>query len=188
MVSRMSAVGIRSLTPNVSQEEAIRTFTAGGLTALYWRWRSGPLQRIADAYVPFWLYRVRYEMGQVSQARLFALDAVNGSLDLFAFPHIPNDTELLAIETRNRLQPLLTDGRAEELLREKVLRVIFQQGFFKLREPKLEVMREPVELHVPYWLGFYGDHGGLHCRVMDAVRRRIEGAKASAFFEQWLAA
>jgi hypothetical protein len=23
---------------------------------------------------------------------------------------------------------------------------------------------------------------------MDAVRRRIEGAKASAFFEQWLAA
>jgi hypothetical protein len=24
--------------------------------------------------------------------------------------------------------------------------------------------------------------------VLDAVRRRIEGAKASAFFEQWLAA
>jgi hypothetical protein len=28
----------------------------------------------------------------------------------------------------------------------------------------------------------------LRCRVLDAVRRRVEGAKASALFEGWLAA
>jgi hypothetical protein len=68
------------------------------------------------------------------------------------------------------------------------LRVIFQQGFFKLREHRLEISPEPCELHLPYWLGFYGSDGAVRCRAMDAVRRRMEGAKASAFFEQWLAA
>jgi hypothetical protein len=43
-------------------------------------------------------------------------------------------------------------------------------------------------VHLPYWLGFYASGGIVRCRVMDAVRRRVEGAKASAFFEQWLAA
>jgi hypothetical protein len=42
-------------------------------------------------------------------------------------------------------------------------------------------------LHVPYWLGFYGN-AALRCRVLNAVRRRMEGAKASALFESWLAA
>jgi hypothetical protein len=41
---------------------------------------------------------------------------------------------------------------------------------------------------MPYWLGFYGADGALRCRVLDAVRRRMEGAKARALFEHWLAA
>jgi len=150
--------------------------------------RNGPLQRIADAYVPCWIYRVRYQPGRAMQTRLFALDAVDGSLDLFEFPRLPGPQEFLYMETRNFLRPSLTEARAEELLREKVLRVIFQQGFFKLRAGGLDVVREPLELHLPYWLGFYGGRRAVRCRVMDAVRRRVEGAKASAFFEQWLAA
>ena len=63
-----------------------------------------------------------------------------------------------------------------------------RQGFFKLREARLDIVREPGEMYLPYWLGFYGSSGSVRCRVLDAVRRRIEGAKASAFFEQWLAA
>jgi hypothetical protein len=150
--------------------------------------RNGPLQRIADAYVPCWIYRVRYELGGMTQTRFFALDAVDGSLDLFEFPRLPGPQEFLPIETRNFLRPSLTQARAEELLREKVLRVIFQQGFFKLRERGLDVVREPLELYLPYWLGFYVARGVVRCRVMDAVRRRVEGAKASALFEHWLAA
>ena len=73
-------------------------------------------------------------------------------------------------------------------MRDKVLRVIFQQGFFKLRRIKLETEQLPGEIHLPYWLGFYGTPEDLRCRVLDAVRRRIEGAKVSALFEQWLAA
>jgi len=179
---------IRTLKPNVTQQEAVRTFSAAGFSALYWRLRIGPLQKIAEAYVPFWLYRVRYEMGRAVQSRLFALDAVDGSLDLFEFPRTPDERELLPFDSRNRLAPAMTEDRAAELLREKVLRVVFQQGFFKLRDARLYIAREPCEIYLPYWLGFYGGNGMVRCRVLDAVRRRIEGAKASAFFEQWLAA
>lgn len=172
----------------MSQEEALRTFSSRSLSSIYWRMRSGPLQRIANAYVPFWIYRVRYGMSHATATRLFALDAVRGALDLFEFPRVPSDDELVVIETRNRLNPWLEESAAGELLREKVLRIIFQQGFFKLRSLEVEIERIPGEFYLPYWLAFYGGNGAVRCRVMDAVRRRIEGAKASAFFEQWLAA
>jgi hypothetical protein len=184
----MNMPPIRTLKPNVTQEEAFRTFSALGLSALYWRIRSGPLQKIAGAYVPFRFYRVRYDLGRTPHTRLFALDAVDGSLDLFEFPRIPDERQLLSVDGRNRLAPSLPEDRAVALLREKVLRIVFQQGFFKLRQLRLEITREPSDIYLPYWLGFYGGGETVRCRVMDAVRRRIEGAKASAFFEQWLAA
>ena len=184
----MKTATIQVLKPNVSQEDALRTFSARGLTSLYWTARSGSLQRIASAYVPFWLYRVRYDMNRSSQDRLFALDAVNGSLDLFSFARIPSGDELQTVETRNSLDPALSEAEGQQLVRDKVLRVIFQQGFFKLRSKQLDIQREPAEFFMPYWLGFYQGRGPVRCRVMDAVRRRVEGAKASAFFEQWLAA
>ena len=184
----MNLSPIRTLKPNVTQDEAVRTFSELGLSSLYWRLRSGPLQKIAGAYVPFRLYRVRYQLGRTPYSRLFALDAVDGSLDLFEFPRIPGEPEILSIDGRNRLTAALSEERAMALLREKVLRIVFQQGFFKLRRLQLEITPEPCEIYLPYWLGFYGGGEIVRCRVLDAVRRRIEGAKASAFFEQWLAA
>jgi len=183
----MGATHIQALKPNVTQKEALRTFSGAGLSTLYWRIRSGPLQRIAEAYVPYWLYRVQYSMGRTAHTSLFAIDAVNGTLDLFTFPSVPAASDLVSIHTRNRIAPSITRCDAEGALRQKVLRVIFQQGFFKVRDLKLEITPEPLELHVPYWLGFYGNVA-LRCRVLNAVRRRMEGAKASALFESWLAA
>ena len=181
----MSTSAIRALKPNVTQEEAVRAFSGAGVSALHWRMRSGPLRRIADAYVPYFVPReIRGRAGAV----LFAIDAVDGSLDLFEFARIPEEPELLAWDGRNRLRAALSEERAAELLRDKVLRVIFQQGFFKIRDTHLDITPVPRELHVPYWLGFHERRGAVHCRVMDAVRRRMEGAKACAFFEQWLAA
>ncbi len=184
----MRVTSIRTLKPNVTQEEAVRSFRSGVFSGVYWRVRSGPLQRIADAYVPFWVYRVRYEVGRARKMRYFALDAVHGALDLFEFPRVPADDDLATVQTRNQLVSRLQPEVAEEILRTKVLRVLFQQGFFKLRALKIDIERMPVELHLPYWLAFYGSNGSVKCRVMDAVRRRIEGAKASSFFEEWLAA
>jgi len=177
---------IQVLKPNVSREEALRAFSAGNVSKLYWRMTRGPLQRLADIYVPFSLYTVRYK-GKSMCKRVFAADAVNGSLDLFVFPRMPEAGQFLTVLTRNVIPASLPESRAKELLRDKVLRLIFQQGFFKLREPQIEITREGADVHVPYWLGFYGNTF-VKCRALDAVRRRFEGAKASAFFEEWLAA
>ena len=176
---------IRSIKPNVTQDEALRMFRATGPSSWLWRMRTGPLQRIADAYVPFRLYRVRYALNKEKVQRILAMDAVDGSLDLFEFRTAP---ELVEVQTRNELPSSLTEERALEILRDKALRIVFRQGFFKMREASLEIEALPGEIHLPYWLGFYGASDVLRCRVMDAVRRRLEGAKASAFFEQWLAA
>jgi len=181
----MSAGCIRVLKPNVTQEEALQTFSGGGFSGLYWRIRSGPLRRIAKVYVPYYLFRVK--CGN-ARPRLFAMDAVDGSLDLFEFPQVPEEAEFLAFLDRNRLNAALSKEQAADLLRDKALRIIFQQGFFRLGNAHLEISFIPCELHLPYWLGFYGRESSVRCRVMDAVRRRIEGAKASAFFEHWLAA
>jgi hypothetical protein len=178
---------VLALRRNVTQEDALRAFSCG-FSARMWRTRCGALRRIAEAYVPYWTYRVQYNMAGAAQTRFFALDAVNGSLDLFEFPQLPQSDKLFATATRNYLPAQLAAVRAEELLREKALRVIFLQGFFKLRGGNIQITREGAEFHVPYWLGFYGDTHAVKCRVLDAVRRRVEGAKATAFFEQWLAA
>lgn len=183
----MGPTYIQTLKPNVTLQEALRTFSGAGLSTLYWRMRSGPLRRIADVYVRYWLYRVQYNMGRTTHRTLFAMDAVNGSLDLFTFPRLPDAADLIRVHTRNYVAPSLPPSGAEGLLRQKLLRVIFLQGFFKVRDLNLEIAREPLELHVPYWLGFYG-HAVARCRVLNAVRRRMEGAKASALFESWLAA
>ena len=187
-LKKMRPTSIVALRPNVTQEDAVREFSSRGLSSMYWRMTAGRLQRIAEAYVPYQFYEVSYVMARAPQTRLFAMDAVDGSLDLFEFPQLPSRQQLVTTETRNRVEPSLPAGAADELLREKALRVIFQQGFFKVREASLNFVRRPDIVHLPYWLGFYSSGEIVRCRVMDAVRRRIEGAKASAFFEQWLAA
>jgi hypothetical protein len=179
---------IRSLRPNVTRDEAIQAFTATGLASLYWKLRIGALQRIADAYIPFRIYRVHYSAGGGRHTHHFALDAVDGSLDLFEFAKPPGDADTVMVSTRNHPPSALTEALSENLLRDKVLRLIFQQGFFKVRNVQLETEPLPGEIHLPYWLGFYGTSEVLRCRVMDAVRRRIEGARASDLFEHWLAA
>jgi hypothetical protein len=179
---------IRSLRPNVTRQDALAAFTRSGLASWFWKFRSGSLQSIAEAYLPFRVYRVRYHMGGAPRSHYFALDAVDGSLDLFEFSAPPGEAETVAVSSRNHPASLLSQARSDELLREKVLRLIFQQGFFKVSNVKLEIEQIPGEIHLPYWLGFYGTPQDLRCRVLDAVRRRIEGARASALFEQWLAA
>jgi hypothetical protein len=189
---------IQTLKSKVSQSDALRKFTAAGPASILRNLRLGPLQRIAEVYVPFHLYRVNYTLGREHQSRLFAIDAVQGSLDLFEFPSIPNKSELVQIETKNALPVKLSDATVETLLREKVLRIVFQQGFFKLRDANLTIERLPLDLHLSYWLAFHGKESAaigarvatstVRCRVLDSTRNRIEGAKATALFESWLSA
>src|SRR5580658_7275121 len=72
--SRSAAGLIQTLKPNVSQSAALQKFSAFGPAALLRNLRIGPLQRIAEVYVPFHLYRVDYDLGREHQSRFFAID------------------------------------------------------------------------------------------------------------------
>ncbi len=184
--SRDSA-SILTLRANVSESEAFREFRSTRLSSLVWRLGHGPLQRIAPVYLPFSLYRLQYELSRTRYTRFVALDQIEGALDLIEFPAVLGANDLLFIQTRNKIVPTLSDDRTESLLQEKSLRLIFQQGFFRLSRPQLELDCVLRQFHIPYWIGLYGKDGHLRCRALDAVRRRMEGAKATLLFERWLA-
>jgi hypothetical protein len=177
---------ISSLRPNVTEQEAFQMLRGSGLAALYLREVRGPLQCLAAAYVPFRLYRVEYDLGRTHNARTFGLDQVNGSLDLFEFKSIPQADELVTVQSRNVLPARISGEQANAALREKSLRTIFQRGFFQVRDLALHIEPLAEAFSMPYWLGFYGTDGTLRCRVMDAIRRRMEGSKAAVLFETWL--
>lgn len=177
-------LAIRSLKPNLTQAEAIERFRGGfaGLSG----WLGGGLRSVADVYVPFRLYHVELDTGSGPYAAWFALDAVNGSLDPYQFDHVPDETELVDLTTHNRPEPRLPESDSARLLQEKVRRVVFQTGFFRVRRLRFHAELVPLALHVPYWVGFYGRDGALRLRVLDAVRRCFEGGKARELFHDWL--
>lgn len=179
-------VAIHSLKPNVTQVEAIETFGAHGILGVLRCLHTGRLRSVAEVYVPFRLYRVQIWNASQRQLRWFALDAVSGALDLYEFERAPDCSALVQVETRNRLKPILEEDRARQLLADKLQRLIFQRGFFRIRDLQIHPELIPLEIHVPFWVGFYGPEKSVRLRVLDAVRRRVEGSKARALFESWL--
>lgn len=175
--------------PKVSRQEAVRQFRRRGLLGLGAAFRSlrmGPLRSVADAYVPYRVYEVEIKDGPRKEKRLLALDAVSGSLDLYGFERLPDASETVQIETRNHPQPDLEENRAQTILADKVRRLIFQAGFFRLRNLHIHSQRLDCQLYIPYWIGFYGARQRARLAVLDAVRNQIEGARARLFFEAWL--
>lgn len=177
---------IRSLRPSLTREQAIARFRgpAGVVLRLL---GMGRLRSVADAYVPFRLYEVAIELRQRRRTAVYALDAVDGSLDPFEFASVPG-AELLEVETRNRPQAALGAEAGARLLEDKLRRLVFQTGFFRSAGLRFQSRPLSVDLHVPYWIGFYGGREVRRLRVIDAVRGRFEGARARALFEAWLAA
>jgi hypothetical protein len=188
MPANQQSTSVLSLRANVSQQDAVRAFEASTLSSLYWRTMRGPMRRLGLGYVPFCLYHVQYNIGAARHSRWFALDRVQGTLDLFEFPGEPSTHQLIEIATRNHILPSLSNEQVEDVLHDKVLRIIFQQGLFRVRKTGLQLRKSAIEFSMPYWLGFYGHDGRVRCRVLDAVRRRMEGEKATQLFETWLAA
>ena len=176
---------IRSLKPNVSREEAMRQFSSG-MTAWLRETVLGPLRSVADFYIPFRLFQIEIVNSGKRDQRVFGLDAVNGSLDLYHFDQLPGPGEVVHLETRNCAQPLLDDAEAEKIMITRVQRLLFSTGFFRVRD--LRIAAEPVagEIYIPYWVGFRGRGVRPSFAVIDAVRRKPEGAKVKQLLQAWL--
>jgi len=179
----MSAT-ITTLRPNVTREEAARVLRPG----IARRLSDGPLKSFADVYVPYRLCRVEIDSAGQTQTRFLAFDAAFGMLDPYEFKSMPDDAQTTAVKTRNAVPATIDETKAAELLIDKVRRLVFSRGFFKLRNMAIRIEPLPVIVHVPYWIGFYGRGESATIQVIDAVRRTREGAKMRHVLRNWLSA
>jgi hypothetical protein len=141
---------------------------------------------VAEFYLPYRLFRVRIVNRGLTEERLVALDAVSGTLDLFQFDHQPTDLETVSIETRNCAHPELPENTAAEFVIAKLRRVLYSRGFFRMSGLEITAIPLENELFIPYWLGFRGSGQNASVTVLDAVRRRFEGAKVRRIVETWI--
>ena len=178
---------IRSLRPNVTRQEALEQFTARGPLGLARGLAFGPLRSVADFYIPFRLFQVEITNSGKTDRRLVAIESVSGMLDLYQFEHLPQNQEIMDLTTRNCLEPRLENPEAEKLMIEKLRRVLFSKGFFRLRSLEISATPLPGDLHIPYWIGFRGRGERARITALDAMRRTVEGAKVPRLLEQWLA-
>jgi len=174
---------IRSLRANVTRQQAEEHFSSAGPISMLKGLVSGPLRSVADIYIPFRLFRVEITEHERVRSQFLAVDVVKGNLDLYQFDDVP---EVAVLETRNCPPGILDEERARQLVVEKFRRVVFSQGFFRLRSPQFSATALPGEIHVPYWVAFRGQGAHAHLEVIDAVRRRTEGAKLRRMIEEWL--
>jgi hypothetical protein len=179
---------IYSLRPNVTGDEAAMLLQGRGISAVLSRVARGPLRRLAPWYVPFRAYAVNIRNGGRDNVQFFAVDAVSGALDLYRFNELPARDQLLIVETRNCAPVSLEANATHQAVTDKVRRALYQTGFFRLRSLSIDAQPAPLpDIHVPYWVGFFG--AGEHARVavVDAVRRRPEGARVRELVRRWLA-
>lgn len=176
---------IRSLRANVTRSDAEEYFRGRLSLGTFLH---GPIQSVADLYIPFRLFEVSVVNRNRNKKHVFGLETVQGILDLYEFPAVPRDQELVAVETRNVLPSRLDGETAKQAVLAKVRRLIFSRGFFALRDVRFETQEIPGEICVPYWVGFRGSDGQIRLSVLDAIRRRPEGAKVRQLVEQWLQA
>ena len=174
---------IRSLKANVSLEEAKEQFMGDALTKLARELAYGPLRSVAAIHIPFRLFEVGITNGGASQTEFFALDVVNGTLDVFRFDSVP-DTEL--VESRNILDVAVDDQKANELVLSAVRRALYSKGFFRMRDLRLKAVALPGDVYAPYWVGLRGRTQDVHLEILDAIRRRMEGGKMRRMVSEWL--
>ena len=136
----MRVTAIRTLKPNVTQEEAVRGFRSGVFSGVYWRVRSGPSAancRCLRAVLGL-SCSLRNRPG-AENALFCSRRGAWRARSIRVSACAAERTNCSTIQTRNQLVAGLQPEAAEELLRMKVLRVLFQQGFFKLRALKVEI-------------------------------------------------
>ncbi len=176
---------ISSLRPNVTREEAVCHFAGRGLRKLTRRLCRGPLHSTADIYVPFAVFRVHVDTGRSRQASIFGVDLVRGDFDLYGFERDPAGS-LITVETRNCAPPLLSSADARQALVAQVRRLVFSRGFFRLQHFQISAESLLPDVHVPYWVGVWRHGEFADFALLDAVRRRPEGAKMRTFVREWL--
>ncbi len=177
---------IRVLKPNVTQEEATELFSPEGLSNSLRNFAFGPLRSVADFYIPFRIFQVEIFNRGEKTSHIFGLDAVTGSLDLYTWEALPEESATSLLDTRNRLPVALPEEDAQRIAMDKVRRLIFMQGFFRVSNFRITAELVPGEIYIPYWAAFRGHGIRARVSVLDAVRRKMEGSRVREMLKNWL--
>lgn len=106
---------------------------------------------------------------------LIAIDAVNGSLDLYGM-----DDGLLS-----RSDETLESGAIQRHLSLSLTRSCLQKRLARQGKRKQPVSANPVAtVLVPYWVGIFERDGAVHIEVLDAIRGSLEGGKMRDVIEE----
>lgn len=169
-------VRIVSVKSTLSEAEAIRQFGGGRIQRWLRPWRRR-LVGVRVVYVPYRLFRISITNRGQTRTIWWAMDAVRGWLDPYQFDAPWDELPTEWVETEHALPAQLSDEQMRPMMLERVRRWVYGEGFFRLRDLRIEV--EPIgrEVHIPYWVGVYQRGVRFSIEVVDGVRKRRQGAK-----------
>jgi len=177
---------IFSLQPRIGYESALRKLSPSGTLGALRRWVSGPLRAVAGIHIPYRLYKVSVDNRRFHGVRYYAVDAAAGTLDPYEFAIPPGTADYVELETRNFHPVCLDETQTHKMVTEKVRRLLYSRGFFRMANPKITAELLRPEFHIPYWAGFYGDEQNMSVTVLNAVRETVEGKKLRELLQAWL--
>lgn len=170
---------ITAVKPDITREQAVAKLR-GGLSRL----RHGRLRVAADFYIPYRFFQMTWGAGRRKTDTILAADAVTGKFDLIQFDQLPADGERMRVETSMFAQERVGEEEAYRLVRERMMRLVFMKGFFKLSRVNVEI-NLAASLHLPYWVGVYERQGRAHLEIINAMQGRFEGAKLREIVAEW---
>jgi len=170
---------ITSIKPNITREQAVAKFR-GGFSQL----RHGRLRIAAEFYVPYRFFQTTWDNGRRKTDTILAADAVTGNFDLIEFEQLPGDLERMSVDTQMIVEERVSEGEAYRLVRERMMRLVFMKGFFKLSRVNVEI-NLAASLHLPYWVGVYERQGRARLEIINALQGRFEGAKLREIVAEW---
>lgn len=177
---------IHSLQRRMEYDAALRKLNNTEGLGIVHRWLTGTLRGIAEVYIPYRLYKVTSHDNGAATIRYYAVDAAAGTLDPYEFVTAPEADAWTEVDTRNLHPVQLNQNQTQTLVVEKVRRLLYSRGFFRIANPTISAELTEPEFYVPYWAGFYGDEHNLSVTVLDAVRQTVEGNKLRRLVKTWL--
>ena len=176
---------IRSLRPNVSRDEAIAYFSPRSIAGVMAPLFLGRLRSVGEFYIPFRIFRLNVLNRGREEQKTLAIDSVSGALMPYVFQAPPLASEIVEVETRNNVASRLPEADSLRTAETRCQRMLFASGFFRIRDLKIQTQLVS-EVHIPYWIGFRGNSERVRFSVLDATRRRTEGAKVRQIVRNWL--
>lgn len=137
-------------------------------------------------FIPYQPFEVRIVNRGCELVHHLALDSVTGELDLHCVESTWNEDDIIPLESDHVLMSRLSLDRMQEILLEQVRRRVYLSGFFGLQNLSIDAQSAGPEIYLPYWVAFYRKKDRVAIDVIDAYRKKPEGAKIRHLILEWL--